>query len=147
MEVDKKTGRVQAHHVTCKGSGDPEIATRMAADIEELGYGTPPVVLKADQEAAIANVQRKVVAVRSGETVPMNSPVDESQSNGRVENAVQRVQNLIRTLTDALEKRLNTRAKSSDAIFPLIVEWSGGLITRYVQGQSKQNGTLGGPWT
>ena len=94
------------------------------------------MVLKADQEAAIADVQRQVVAVRSGETVPMNSPVDESQSNGRVENAVQRVQNLIRTLKDALEKRLNTRVMSSDPIFPWIVEWSAGLITRYVKRQS-----------
>ena len=66
----------------------------------------------------------------------MNSPVDESQSNGRVENAVQRVQNLIRTLKDALEKRLNTRVMSSDPIFPWIVEWSAGLITRYVKRQS-----------
>ena len=75
------------------------------------------MVLKADQEVAIADVQRQVVAVRSGETVPMNSSVGESQSNGRVENAVQRVQGLIRTLKDALERRLNTRIRSSDPTF------------------------------
>ena len=69
------------------------------------------MVLKADQEAAIADVQGQVVAVRLGDTVPMNdSPVGESQSN-RVQNAVQRVQNLIRMLKDVLEKRLNTRVK------------------------------------
>ena len=44
----------------CKGSGDPWIATRIAA------YGGSRVVLKADQEVAIADVQRHVVAVRSG---------------------------------------------------------------------------------
>ena len=49
------------------------------------------MVLKAGQEVAIADAQRQVVAVRSGETGPMNSSVGESQSNGRVENAVQRV--------------------------------------------------------
>ena len=32
------------------------------------------VVLRADQEVTIADVRRQVVAVRSGETVPMNSP-------------------------------------------------------------------------
>ena len=64
---------------------------------------------------AIADVQRQVVPERSGETVPMNSPVGESQSNGRVENAVQRVQG---------QRRLNTRIRSSDTIFPWMVEWS-----------------------
>ena len=63
------------------------------------------MVLKADQEVAVSHVQRQVVAARADETVPMNSPVGESQSNGRVENAVQRVQGLIRTLKDALERR------------------------------------------
>ena len=47
------------------------------------------MVLKADQEMAIADVRRQVIALRLAETVPVNSPVGESQSNGRVENAVQ----------------------------------------------------------
>ena len=53
----------------------PWISTRLAADIEEFGCG--------DQEAAIADVQRHVVTVRSGETVPMNSTLGESHSNRR----------------------------------------------------------------
>ena len=73
------------------------------------------MVLKAAKEVAIADVQRQVVANRSGETVPMNSPVGESQSNGRVENAVQRVQG---------QRRLSTSIRSSDTIFPWMVEWS-----------------------
>ena len=52
----------------CEGSGHPWIATRIAAHIEELRYGGSRVVLKADQEVAIADVQRQVVAARSGET-------------------------------------------------------------------------------
>ena len=84
-------GTVHAHQVKCKGSGDPWIATRIAADLKELGCGESRVVLKADQEAGIEDVQRQVAAVRSGETVPMNSHAGESQSDGRAENAVQRV--------------------------------------------------------
>ena len=45
--------------------------------------------MKADQEVAIAEVQRQVVAETSGETVPTKRPAGGSQSNGRVENAVQ----------------------------------------------------------
>ena len=131
--VDRKTGGVHAHQVKSTGSGDPWIK-RIAADIEELGHGGRGVVLKANQEVAITDVQRQAVAVRSDETVPMNSFVGESQSNDRVENAVQRVQGFIRTLEDALERRLNTRIRSSDTIFLRMVGWSAGLITRYVKG-------------
>ena len=53
------------------------------------------VFLKADQEVAVVDVQRQVVAVRSSETLPMNSPVGESLSKGRVEMEVPRVQGLI----------------------------------------------------
>ena len=49
------------------------------------------MVLKAEPEVSVADAHRQVVAVRSAETVPVNSTVGESQSIGRVENAVQRV--------------------------------------------------------
>ena len=113
--VERKTGGAHAHQVKCKGSGVPWVATRIAADIEELRCGRSRVVLKAAKEVAIAHVQRQVVAERSGETVSMNSAVGESQSNGRVENAVQRVQG---------QRRLNTRILSSNTIFPCMVEFS-----------------------
>ena len=87
--VDKKTGGVHAHPVKCKGTGDPWIDTRIAADIEELGYGGSRVFLEADQEVAIADVQRQVVAVRLGDTVSMNIPLGELQSNGRVEEEIE----------------------------------------------------------
>ena len=38
-----------------------------------VGYGASRVVLKADQEVEIADVQRQVVAMRLGETVSGNS--------------------------------------------------------------------------
>ena len=49
--VDRKTGRAHAHQVKCKGSGVPWIATRIAADIEELGCGRSRVVLKAAKKS------------------------------------------------------------------------------------------------
>ena len=144
--MNRKTGGVHAHQVKCKGSDDPWIVSRIASNIEELGYGGLRVVLQAGQEVAIADVQTQVVSVRSGETVPKNSLMSESQSNGSVENAVERVQGLIRMLKDALEARINTRIRSSDPIFPWMVE-SAGMITRCVKGQNRQNRVQRGPWT
>ena len=96
----------------CKGSGGTWIASRSAADIQELGCGDSRVP-KADLEVAIADVQRQVVAVKSGETVPMDCTVSESQSNGREENAVRRVQGLSRTVKRRVEESLNTIIRSS----------------------------------
>ena len=58
--------------------------------------------------------------------------------NDRVENALQRVQGLIRTLKDALERRLNTKIRSNDPIFPWMVEWSARLITRNAKSQTSR---------
>ena len=49
VEVDRKTGRVHAHHANCKGSRDHRIPTKIAGNTEELGYGRSRMVLKADQ--------------------------------------------------------------------------------------------------
>ena len=46
------------------------------------------------------------------------------------------MQGLIRTVKDAPERRLNTRTRSSGPISAWMVEWSEGLITRYVKGQT-----------
>ena len=76
-----------------RGRGQGDWSAKAAATpglLQELqrDMGRSRVVLKADQEVALADVQRQVVAARLGETVPMNCPVGESQRTGRVENAV-----------------------------------------------------------
>ena len=56
------------------------------------------MMLKSDQEASIVALQHDVQRIRAGKTIPINSPVGESQSNGRIENAIRRVQDKVRTL-------------------------------------------------
>ena len=78
---------------SAKGNGDPWIAGKIKDDIEEFGYGGAPVRIKSDQEPAIVDVQRAVIAMRGNAlTIPVNSPVGDSQSNGRVENAIKKFQ-------------------------------------------------------
>ena len=135
--VDRKTRRVHAHQVKVqKAAAIPGLLQELQRTLRSWAAGGQEWSRRQIKKWPYADVQRQVVAVRSGETVPTNSPVGESQSNGRVEIAVQGVQGLMRTFKDALERRLNTRIKSSDAIFPWMVEWSAGLITRCVKGQT-----------
>ena len=74
----------------------PWIAGKIKDDIEEFGYGGAPVHIKSDQDPAIVDVQRAVIAKRGNAfTIPVNSPVGDSQSNGRVENAIKKVRHLV----------------------------------------------------
>ena len=83
VSEDLATGGIRAHLVSAKGNGDPWIARKIKDDIEELGHGSAPVRLKSDQEPAIVDVQRAVIAKRgNAPTILANSPVGDSPSNG-----------------------------------------------------------------
>ena len=54
-----------------KRKGDPCIAGKIKDDIEEFGYGSALVRIQSDQEPAIVDVQRAVIAKRgSAPTIP-----------------------------------------------------------------------------
>ena len=50
------------------------------------------IQLKTDQEPAIVSLQIAIQVIGPKAIIPVNSPVGESESNGRVENAIRRVQ-------------------------------------------------------
>ena len=81
---------------------------------------------------SIVEVQRKVMAGRSSETVSKNSEVGESQSNGEVENAIKRFQEQFRTLKDDLEAKTGLDIEMRHPIIPWLVEWTGVILTRYL---------------
>ena len=53
---------------------------------------------EGDQEASIVALQQEVQRLRSSKSIPVNSPVGQSECNGRVENAIQRVRDKARIL-------------------------------------------------
>ena len=58
---------------------------RSRDDIAEFGYGGALVRIKSDQEPAIVDIQRVVIAKRgSAPTIVLKSPVGDSQSNGTI---------------------------------------------------------------
>ena len=65
---------------------------RLVSDWDNNGMKDAVIQLKTDQEPAIVTLQAAVQEVRKREVIPVNSPVGESECNGRVENAIRRVQ-------------------------------------------------------
>ena len=129
---DQASGGVKAHLVQCKGTNDTWIVPRIAQDIEEFGYGRCPIRVKSDQEPAILEIQRALIEKRGeAKTVPINSPVGDSQSNGRVENAIKRVQGMVRTIRHDLEAKLGVKIGRDHPYYPWMIEWAADLLTRY----------------
>ena len=88
--------------------------------------------IKSDQEPAIVDVQRAVIAKRgNAPTIPVNSPVGDSQSNGRVENAIKKVRNMVKTILSSLESRWGIRVARDHPVYPWVFEWAADLMTRY----------------
>ena len=89
---DSRTKSMFAH--SCPGketvSGDHSeyIVTKVTDNINFLGHGK--VIFKTDKEKALIALQGRVQRLRDKPTVLINAPKGESQSNGAIENAVQR---------------------------------------------------------
>ena len=91
VSEDLATGGIRAHLVSTKET-ESWTAGKIKDDIEEFGYDGAPVRIKSDQEPAIVDVQRAVIVRRDNAPVILvNSPVGDSQSNGRVEKAIKKV--------------------------------------------------------
>ncbi len=103
--ADRKSGGVALHQCTEKGGGDRWIAKRIVEDIADRGYEGANIILKCDQERALVEIQKEVAKLRgaTAQTVLVNSPVGESQSNGEVDNAVGRLKGLVRIIKSHLE--------------------------------------------
>ena len=119
VSEDLATGGIRAHLVLAKGNGDPWIAGRIKDDIEEFGYGGAPFRIKSDQGPAIVDVQRTVIAKRgNAPTILVNSPVGDSKSNGRVENAIKKFRNMVKTILSSLESRWSIRVTRDHPVYP-----------------------------
>ena len=65
-----------------------------------MGKEHKKIILKSDQEPSIIALRDEIIKQREEETIPEESQVAESQSNGPVERAVQTIQGQTRTMKD-----------------------------------------------
>ncbi len=129
--VDSKSKATFSHDMDAKGA-DQITIEQIEEDIRNMGYQAVTIVIKGDQEPSIVAIQEKIINNRKeGKTIPENSPVGESSSNGMVERAIRSVQGQIRTIKDQVETKTGRRIERGSTIFKWIVEWAAATITRY----------------
>ena len=119
----------------CSTKGaDPYATRRMAAFFRSCGMTN--FTFMCDQESALRVMIDEALHITRGRGewvggIPENSPVGESQSNGRAERAVQALEDQVRTLLGELEDRLDVRFKADHAVVSWLVEYAAVLINKY----------------
>ena len=126
---DTKYGAYFAYCVPQKGAAQEWIIKRITDDIESLGHRD--IVLKADGENAIKEVQDKVRLARREGTVLENATRANSQANGLIEGANNIIKAQVRTIKDALDSRIGEKVHSGSTIMTWIVRYAAQLISRY----------------
>lgn len=107
----------------------------MARDIGNVSHKKQTIKFQSDQETSIVALQHEAQRVRSGFSIPVNSPVGGSASNGRVENAIRRVQDKVRTLEAHVEGEIGVEIAKMEKVASWPVIWAGRLITKYSLGK------------
>ena len=112
----------------------------MASFIKDSGYRS--IVYRSDQEPSIRAMFEEAfkAAGREGvsynpnlqQMVPEASAVGESQSNGKAESAVQKVEDLLRTYKSALETNIDERIPANHPVFAWLVEHTASIHNRLV---------------
>ena len=123
---------VYSHVVPSKGTSHAYPAAQALSDIEQLGHSK--IILKNDQEPAIVDLHNAIATKckdKGISVVPENSPVDESQSNGVTERAVQDVEGMVRTLKDQLETSYSKKIESGHPVLSWLVNHAGMLLSRF----------------
>ena len=73
--------------------------------------------------------------LRDTRTIPIDSPVGESERNGRVENAIRRIQDKARTIEAQVEGETGVEVSKLDGFMSWLTRWAAELTTRYSVGK------------
>jgi hypothetical protein len=103
--------------------------------IEENGDREGNIIVKTDQEPAIQFLIKELIESREeGKTVPEESPVKSSGSNGIVEKGVGDVEGEVRAMFLGFQERLGRKVDARERIVAFIPEYAAYLMNRLVQG-------------
>ena len=90
VTTETQCGSLWAYTVQSKGASEPWVAEQIVEHFETIGLTQEKLILKADQEVSITDLQRSVATLRAKYgTAIEQSRVGDGNSNGRIECAIQ----------------------------------------------------------
>ena len=99
--------------------------------LDQSGYEGEKITMKSDQEVSVVALKRAVAAARNGETVPIESPVRASQSNGRMEGAIGIWQGQVRTIKHFSEAMFKQRIEINSVLFSWLVPFCAEIMNKF----------------
>ena len=112
-----------------------EPVVKLVKDIlDQSGYVGQKLSFKTDQEASIVALKRAVAAARVGETVPIESPVRASKSNGMMESAIGIWQGQVRTIKHYTEDRMKRRIEVGSVLYSWLVPFCAEVMNKFKVG-------------
>ena len=133
---ERRTRMVMATVVPAKGTMGSFAAKRLVSFMAELGLTASDVIVKGDQEPAIAALIEDVARHRAGaRTIPEHSPVGSSGSNGLIERAIQSVEAQVRTMKAAFENRIRVKIEDQHPVLTWLTEYAAFLLNRFEVGR------------
>ena len=123
-------GSIWGYAVESKGATEMWIADQVAEDLQTVGITQERVIVKADQEPSITEIQNDLCRIRAEfGTAIEQSGVGDSNSNGKVERTIQDYKGLTRTMRSVLEFRLGIKITLDNPIVPWMIRHVGHILT------------------
>jgi hypothetical protein len=119
--------------VEAKGPSEP-VVRYVKGILDQSGYEGQKVTFKTDQEPSILALKKAIAALRIGETVPIESPVRASKSNGKMENAVGRWQAQLRTTKHYAEAMLGRKIEVGGALYSWMIPYVTEIMNKFKLG-------------
>ena len=134
--IEHRYGRCWAYQVRNKGhlDGAHWLPRRLVQDWDNCGLKDARVVFKTDQEPAMTSIQIAAQELRPKAIIPVNSPVGESEANGRAQNTIRRIQEKTRALRHSVEQGIGEKIPDEAPIMAWLVRWSAELLSKYSSG-------------
>ncbi len=118
-----------AYAVQSKGATEEWVKDQILEDLETVGVSDERIIVKSDQEASMTDMQQAIATARGKlGTALENSKVGESDTNGKVERAIQDLKGLVRTLRSAIEEKTGEPIHVNDPIVPWLVRHAANII-------------------
>ena len=137
---------IDAAVMPCKGSTSDYAVEHCADAILRMGHAR--FISKVDQENAAKDLVSKTLSKLGTrvEAIPENPPVNNSASNGMIENGVKQIEGIIRTHRSAVEHSQGVELSTDSHIIPWLVLWASYLYNRFsldVRGRTPYEKTKG----
>ena len=114
-----------------------EVVSWVLQKLEEGGHKGKQIAMKTDQEEAIMSLKKAIMLRRYAKTVPLESKVKVSQTNGRMERAVRKWRGQFRKIKLESDKNMHKRVDVNHPVVGWMVSWAADAVFKF---KEKANG-------